>query len=229
MRLPRSWKDITVEEYQTIYPILYAESETDWDFIISFFTGKTLEQVQALDRKFWLYIYMTLLFLKKPIKEQVSCSYFKTGFLKAIHYNPKPKKLLRLNGKIFKASSGVDEINAYRLTTIKTLLKEKQLHEVLPDLCALTYEENTKKWFGFKFEYFRYNHDKNAFLFKDAPMSVAYPVVFFCLEVLRNWTLNTPDYLESQMIVEDRMKEIEEMILSTDIESIGLGNLQSMN
>ena len=57
----------------------------------------------------------------------------------------------------------------------------------LHELCALTYEPAS---------YLSFNYDGNkhaevADKFLKAPMSIAQPRVFFCLEVLANWNLNT--------------------------------------
>lgn len=224
MRLPINYNQVTVEQYQEIYSLLQQE-EIDWTYIISFFTGKTFDEVYAFDFKFRFYIIKQLSFLTTPPQPTIKHSFFKSGLLKSIKYYPKPKKFLRIGGKIFKASAGVMDINAGRLREIKTTLSASDPINVLHELCALTYEENTKKWFGFNFQYIKNNRPQNAEIFKKAPMSVAYQSVFFCSEVLQNMILNDLDYLESEKAISQRMKEVEQELQWSNTGNSGLGNL----
>ena len=75
----------------------------------------------------------------------------------------------------------------------------------LHELCALTYEP--AQYLSFKYD--GNKHAEVADKFLNAPMSIAQPSVFFCLEVLSNWNLNTLDYLEGVEAMKTINKEIE--------------------
>jgi len=224
MRIPRNYDQVTIEEYQTIYSELQKE-DIDWTFIICFFTKKSIDEVEAFDFKLRFYIIKQLSFLLKPIEPKNKSKYFASGLLKSIRLTPRPKKFLKLGGKIFKASKGVLDINTGRLREIKTTVANAETIKVLHELCALTYEENTKKWFGFNFKYIKNNRFENSQLFLKAPVSVGYQSVFFCSEVLQNWTLNTPDYLEGEKVIAQRVKEILEELQLSNTGTFGNGRL----
>ena len=89
----------------------------------------------------------------------------------------------------------------------------------LHELCALTYEPAA---------YLSFNYDGNkhaevADKFLKAPMSIAQPSVFFCLEVLANWNLNTLDYLEGVEAMKTINKEIEIELRERGLSSFGDG------
>lgn len=226
MRVPRNYNQVTIEEYQALYPIIQKTevSEDDWTFIIHFFTGKTIDEVEAFDFKLRIYIIKQLSFLLTSPESKTKQKHFISGLLKSVRITPRPKKFLKLDGKIFKASGGVMDINTGRLREIKTTISGKDPVNVLHELCALTYEENTKKRFGFQFKYIKNNRPLNSELFLKAPASVGYQSVFFCLEVLQNSMLITPDYLESEKIISERMNEIQAEVLCNSIGSFGTGN-----
>jgi len=206
MRLPTSYNQVTIEEYQTIYPHL--KGDIDWSRIISFFTGKSIEWVETQDLKFYKYMVNTLAFLTKEVQPKVSFKSYASGLLKSVKYKPQPKLITYQNGNFYKASRSVNDINVGRYITIKTLLESPDYYpNKLHELCALTYEPAS---------YLSFNYDGNkhaeiAEKFLKAPMSIAQPSVFFCLEVLMNWNLNTLDYLEGveAMMILNKQIEIE--------------------
>ena len=140
--------------------------------------------------------------------------------LKSVKYKPQPKLITWQGGNFYKASRTVNDINVARYITIKTLMEApdyfpNKLHE----LCALTYEPAA---------YLSFNYDGNkhaevADNFLKAPMSIAQPSVFFCLEVLANWNLNTLDYLEGVEAMKTINKEIEIELRERGLSSFGDG------
>lgn len=218
MTIPFNWNKVTIEQYQTIYPHL--QGEVDWSRIISFFTGKTYDEVENLDLKHYKYLVKSLSFLTKPIQPKVSFKSFACGLLKSVKYKPQPKLITYQGGNFYKASRSVNDINVARYITIKTLMEApdyfpNKLHE----LCALTYEPAS---------YLSFNYDGNkhaeiADKFLKAPMSIAQPSVFFCLEVLANWNLNTLDYLEGVEAMKTINKEIETELKEKGLSIFGDG------
>jgi len=218
MRLPTSYNQVTIEEYQTIYPHL--QGDIDWSRIISFFTGKSIEWVETQDLKFYKYMVNTLAFLTKEVQPKVSFKSYATGLLKSVKYRPQPKLITYQSGNFYKASRSVNDINVGRYITIKTLMESPDYYpNKLHELCALTYEPAS---------YLSFNYDGNkhaeiADKFLKAPMSIAQPSVFFCLEVLMNWNLNTLDYLEGveQMMILNKQIEVE--LKENGLQSFGDG------
>jgi hypothetical protein len=218
MRLPSSYSQVTIEEYQTIYPHL--QGEIDWSRIISFFTGKTYEWKETQDLKFYKYMVKTLSFLTQPIQPKLSFKSYACGLLKSVKYKPQPKLITYQSGNFYKASRSVNDINTARYITIKTLMEQpdyfpNKLHE----LCALTYEPASY----LSFNYDGNKHTEIAEKFLKAPMSIAQPSVFFCLEVLANWNLNTLDYLESEKMMTSHLKEIETELREKGLSIFGDG------
>ena len=218
MRLPTSYNQVTIEEYQTIYPHL--QGEVDWSRIISFFTGKSIEWVDSQDLKFYKYMVNTLAFLTKEVQPQVSFKSYACGLLKSVKYKPQPKLITYQSGNFYKASRSVNDINVGRYITIKTLLESPDYYpNKLHELCALTYEPAS---------YLSFNYDGNkhaeiADKFLKAPMSIAQPSVFFCLEVFMNWNLNTQDYLEGVEAMMILNKQIETELRENGLQNFGDG------
>lgn len=213
MSIPFSFNQVTIEQYQTIYPHL--QGEVDWSRIISFFTGKTIDEIESLPLKEYKYYITSLAFLTKEVKPKIAFKYYLSGLVKSVKYKPQPKLITWQGGNFYKASRSVNDINTGRYITIKTLMEHPNLVSVLHELCALTYEPAS---------YLSFNYDGNkhaeiAEKFLKAPMSIAQPSVFFCLEVLMNWNLNTQDYLEGVMTTEILLKE-----MTTELKENGLAN-----
>jgi hypothetical protein len=203
MRIPFSFKEVTIEQYQTIYPHL--QGDVDWTRVISFFTGRTYSEVEEFDLKYYKYLVQSLSFLTKPIVPKISFKSYACGLLKSVKYKPQPKLITWQGGNFYKASRSVNDINTARYITIKTLMEQSDFYpNKLHELCALTYEPG--QYLSFKYD--GNKHAEIADKFLKAPMSIAQPSVFFCLEVLANWNLNTLDYLESEKIMTSHLKEI---------------------
>ena len=218
MRLPTSCNQVTIEEYQTIYPHL--QGEVDWSRIISFFTGKSIEWADSQDLEFYKYMVNTLAFLTKEVQPKISFKSYACGLLKSVKYKPQPKLITYQSGNFYKASRSVNDINVGRYITIKTLLESPDYYpNKLHELCALTYEPAS---------YLSFNYDGNkhaeiADKFLKAPMSIAQPSVFFCLEVFMNWNLNTQDYLEGVEAMTILNKQIETELRENGLQNFGDG------
>lgn len=203
MTIPFNWKQVTIEDYQTIYHHL--QGDIDWSRIISYFTGKTYDEAEALDLKYYKYLVKSLSFLTKPIEPKVSFKHFATGLLKSVKYKPQPKLITWQGGNFYKASRSVNDISTARYITIKALMEQPDYYpNKLHELCALTYEP--AQYLSFKYD--GNKHAEIADKFLKAPMSIAQPSVFFCLEVLMNWNLNTLDYLEGEEILKNQLNEM---------------------
>ena len=218
MRLPTSYNQVTIEEYQTIYPHL--QGDVDWSRIISFFTGKSIEWVETQDLKFYKYMVNTLAFLTKEVKPKISFKHYACGLLKSVKYKPQPKLITYQSGNFYKASRSVNDINTGRYITIKTLMESPDYYpNKLHELCALTYEPAS--YLSFNYDGNKHTEIANKFL--KAPMSIAQPSVFFCLEVLMNWNLNTLDYLEGVRQTMILNKQIETELRENGLQIFGDG------
>lgn len=204
MKVPKSYREITVEQYQAIYPAL---KEEDWNQIIAILNNVSEEEVNALPLSKGLKLTKALQFLKQPIEAKVEKTFYLSGLLKSVHYTPRPKGLVKIQGKWFMPSKDVYEINTGRYNSIKTLLAENEPVDVLHHLCALTFCNVERKGLKYSWKYDGSRHNENAELFKKAPVSIAYPSVFFCSEVSLNWILNTQDYLDGVSQTETALKE----------------------
>lgn len=218
MTIPFSFKQVTIEQYQTIYPHL--QGNIDWTRIISFFTNKTYDEVETFDLKYYKYLVKSLSFLTQPIVPKVSFKSYATGLLKSVKYKPSPKLITWQSGNFYKAAKSVNEINTARYITIKTLMESPDYYpNKLHELCALVYEP--ARYLSFKYDGNKHSDISDNFL--KAPMSIAQPCVFFCLEVLANWSLNTTDYLEGVQIVENQRIEIEKELRENGLLNFGDG------
>lgn len=212
MTIPFSFKQVTIEQYQTIYPHL--QGEVDWSRIISFFTGKTYDECENIELGYYKYLVKSLSFLTQPIQPKVSFKSYASGLLKSVKYKPQPKLITWQGGNFYKASRSVNDINTARYITIKTIMEQPDFYpNKLHELCALTYEP--AQYLSFKYDGSKHNEIADKFL--KAPMSIAQPSVFFCSEVLTNWNLNTQDYLDSQTMLANHLKE-----MTTELRENGL-------
>jgi len=198
MGLPFNYNQITINQLQTIQPFL--ENEKDWTKIIGYFLNKTDDEVEAFSLRYYKYCVRKLSFLKELPKAKVKLN--KQNFLiKKVSYYPKKRNLIYFKGHLFKAYKDVNDINTGDYISIKTVISENKEIDCLHTLCAIVY----KRAFGKDFS-FIYKEE----LFKYITVQKAYNTLFFCLEVLMNWSLNTLDYLEA---VEKIQKNSQEMSL----------------
>jgi hypothetical protein len=211
MGFPFNYKQITVEQYQTIQPFL--EGDKDWVKIAGFFLNKTDDEVESLPLKELKWYYKKLSFLNQPPQPKVKVKKYNETLVKSISYSPKKHNWLIHNKTLYKSANDVNGINSGDYITIKTLLAEKKEVDILHTLCAVVYKKAICK------DIQSFSDKEQSF--KQISVYKAYCTLFFCLEVLMNWILNTPDYLESVEILMNHLKALKTMKESS--ENIGDG------
>lgn len=209
MTLPNSYKDITVEKYQEIYPTIQLvtqleglESLDQWVKIISSLSGKSVEQVEAIE----------LDKLKSYIKQ---LSFLLSNEYKLVH------KHVWIKG-FYKAVNKAERLNTAQYVSIKTFLQDGKLVDNLHHIAACSYKKLTLKGWKYKGN----NHDKLSEAFLKMPCHKVLPLVFFCLTIYKYWMENTEVYLSSQRIIKQREREIAELIRDPNFINIGVGTLQ---
>jgi hypothetical protein len=213
MRCPKSYKKITVEQYQQVYPLIPNWDKTKFQ-ILSILSGKSIDYVESLELKILNHYLIRISFLRKPIESTLKIKYDAAGLVGGVEHDMKHSRFV-FRKKLFYGLRSVTEINTDQYRNLNDLLIGSNEVEQLHNLAAICYRPAFRK-------YNAAQHAEHAELFKKAKVSDIYPTVFFCSEVLINWNLNTPDYLESREIIRNHLQEMN----GTSLESIGGSTLQ---
>lgn len=213
VKLPKSFKGVSVGQYQLIYPIYQKiEKETDsmtiasdWCRIISILTGRKPNEIEALpiDQ------------LKKAIKQ--------LSFLGHGEIKPNRRKYLFVNGKLHRAKSQAKEFNTAQYVEIKTFLGRGNWIGEIHRLLASMYSPLT--WGGFKHD--GEGHEERAEAFKKMSVAKVYPTVFFYSILWERWMKRIREY--GLKIAEEENRKAEELLMLTlreTLESIGDGTPQ---
>lgn len=193
--IPKSYKQITVKQYQDIYPdikILLTSDNTDlkavaWVSIISYLSGKSKDYVESLE-----------ISKVKALTKQLS-------FLVTNDYQL-VKKYTWINGSLYRALNEAEKLNTAQYVSIKTFLQSGDMIEQLHNLAACSYKKLT--WKGWVYD--GKDHVKLAESFKAKSCHDVLPIVFFCSKVFRHWMENTGVYLKSMEILKEHIKEMQE-------------------
>lgn len=211
MKVPKSLKDITVKQYQTIAPDLKLSQTTDnedlrlqaWINILSNLTGKTVDEIESLDRLEFKKYRKQLDFLLLPKPSLVT-------------------KYIWIGGSLYKATNDAYKLNTAQYVAIKTFMKDNDAIEQLHHLAACSYKKLT--WKGWK--YVGKDHVKLSEAFLNKSAYSVLPIVFFCSNVLLNSMENMEAYSEAERVIADRMKEINQLLLDKNFLNTGDGTLQ---
>lgn len=222
MKVPKSLKDITVKQYQTIAPDLKLSQTTDnedlrlqaWINILSNLTGKTVDEIESLDRLEFKKYRKQLDFLLLPKPSLVT-------------------KYLWIGGSLYKATNDAYKLNTAQYVAIKTFMKDNDAIEQLHHLAACSYkrfkfkhqfkrgDKVITKYCSFVYEGDRHVKLSEAFLNKSAHNVL--PIVFFCSNVLLNSMENMEAYSEAEKVIAERMKEINQLLLDRSFLNTGDG------
>lgn len=207
MRVPNSFRKVSVKDYQEIVPIYKQLTETEdsevfndcWDNILAILSDSQLDTIQEL-----------------PFKKR-------TKYLNRISWLTRPlnnygvKKYIFINGTLHKAVLDAKDFNVAQYIEIKTFLQRGDVVSELHNLLASIYMPLTFK--GFRHD--GVNHSKRAEAFKLKKVGKVYPTVFFYSKVLKNSTEAIMDYglQQTQKIIDQVLMEI----AKEGLESIGDG------
>lgn len=202
--IPKSFKDITVKDYQAIHPFVIKDDLDSWVYIVAYFLKKSIKQVED------------------EIEGDKLKAYFKQlSFLKTTSF-PVLYKYIWIKGRLYKAVKSEKKLTAGQYVGIKTFCQQGDVIQMLPDLAACCYRKLTLK--GWKYDGSIHEEIRNEML--KQPAHKILPVVFFCSKVLIYWIKDTEVYSNSQKIIAERMKELEELICAEASMIIGGGTPQ---
>ena len=198
-----TWKDITVEQYQRIVPILDEEQSTELDKLvrmIAAITGKTEQEIDG-----W------------ALKELNQYRFlFKLDFPNVI------PKYIKANGKKYKFVHEIQKMPAARYVESKAFLQDgliANLHKIMAS-CVLPMR---KTLWGYEVaKYDAGEHERYAEDMKQAPFTEVYNAcLFFCL-LFANWMKSSQTYLMQDMVQVMTPEEIEVLSQSLTVTLDGL-------
>lgn len=210
MKLPKSFKQVTVEQYQRIYPIyqkIEAEKDpiviaSDWCRIISILTTLKPNEVEELpiDK------------LKSIIK---SLNWLVNGNIK-----PNKKKYLFVKGHLHRAKLEAKQFNTAQYVEIKTFLSRGNWISEMHNILATIY--SPLGWKGFKHD--GVSHPDRAEAFKKVSVASVYPTVFFYSVQFKDSMRRIQEY--GLKLMKEKQKEIDQhlaLTLREVLENIGDG------
>ena len=213
MKIPKSWNEITISQFQECYFILGKTPDIDsWVKVISVLSGRSCDEIESI-----------------PLKDLTKCIY-SLNFLLKPNLEEKVKKYVLVNKKIYKAIYQATDLNTAQGHDLKTFLEPNGLDfqdtvvENAHKLLATIYLP--LKWRGFK-----YNGGKHAQIaedFKHAKMGDVYGTLFFYSVVYKN-LMQTMEACgnEALQVTQEHMKEVVEWAIQEKIlEKDGAGKLQ---
>lgn len=196
MRLPTSFNDITISQFQECYFINKSDPElTGWARIISILSGTPIQEIEDLPLPEIKKLKQRLLFILDDKK-----------------LNGVFKKHILVNGRWYKAIHEAHKLSTAQGVDIKTFLKPENgmtvndsVVEKAHKLLASVYLPLT--WKGFKYN--GANHSKIAEDFRHAKMGDVYGTLFFYLINYQKLIEAMEPYgQEATKILEDHLKEV---------------------
>lgn len=196
MRLPKSFNDLTIEQFQECYFVLGSKPTLDsWIMVISILSGKSKDTIESLPIK--------------ELKKEIN----KLQFLLSPNLNEKVNKFISIKGRPFKAVFFASDMQTNQVADLKGLMhKEGQsvndtIVENAHKLLACIYLPLTLR--GFK--YVPSKHKEVSQYFRKAKMGDVYGTLFFYSNLYRNLIEAINTFGKSHMeIVNSHMKELEE-------------------
>jgi hypothetical protein len=181
-----TWNDLTVWQYQQIYPIV-TKPEKDWTMLdvesklVGILHNLTDTQVDSLSVGEFNKLKVTLNFLDDKIEG-------------------KPVKYTKVNGKRYKFIYDVQQIKAARY--IETKVFSTDLVGNLHKLAASMVMPQRKTWYGrwVDDKYDAAKHSEYAEDLQGANFMHVYQSIVFFYQVYRNWIEVSKDYLVQEMM-----------------------------
>ena len=201
-----TWNELTVWQYQQIYPIV-TKPEKDWtnldveSKLVGIIYNLTDTQVDSLTIQQFNNLRGTLDFLDDKIEG-------------------KPVKYTQVNGKRYRFIYDVQQIKAARY--IESKIFSTDLISNLHKLAASMVMPQRKTWYG-KWVDDKYDAAKHSEYADDLQASnfvnVYHSVVFF-YQVYRNWIEVTKDYLVEEMMSKGLTREVADQVVQTLCETL---------
>lgn len=193
MRIPKSWKEITIRQFIRVDEAIKAEYDEPIDqhiAIIAAVCNVSVDDILRLDKNELPKIVESLSFLHNL--DSISTKW--------------PKWFV-INGRVFKPVQKLDKLTAGQYIDLMTFAKDPMpnLHKVLATLCLPV------KWFRAQKYDGRKHAELSQFFYENLTMDIAYPIALFFCKVLENCTPHILDYLE---------KEIENLTMTPEMKGI---------
>lgn len=198
MRIPKNYNQVTVEQYQLTIPILNKiKSETDaekvltgWAMIISFLTGKPVEEIEDLPIDNLTKIVKSLSWLGNEFKGN-------------------KRKYLLFKGRIYRAQFDASKLNTAQYVEVKSFIERGNPMGEFHNILASIYSPLTLK--GFRHDGLK--HANRAELFKHLPIGKVYPTLFFYSVLFKTSMKDTLAYGLKEYNQE--MKKAEKLLMET--------------
>lgn len=236
MRIPKSFNQVTVSQYQRISPI-YQKIEKESDELSKIASNDSIDEVmkglsicekRISIRENWGRILSVLtdepphVFINMEIRDLdniiKSLNWLVNGNIK-----PKKRKYLFIKGHLHKAKLDAKQFNTAQYVEIKTFLSRGNWIEEMHNILASIYSPLTFKGFKHNGE----THQERAEFFKTVPVSKVYPVVFFYSVQFKDSMKRIQEY--GLKMLKEKQKEIDQHLIQTlklVLEDIGDGTVR---
>lgn len=183
IELPQDWSAVTLKQFQAIQALLQDEGTAYGKNVelISVLSGWDIKQVEGLSLRSYTSILKAVEFVNHPIENKLT-------------------RKFKLNGKKYRVTSDVYQLNGGQYITLQHLLKDPDkvidnLHEIMA-VFAVPYE---RKWWGWKRgKYDSDQHTATAAEMLDCPVSIVQPLSAFFLGSWEKSGERMLEYSESQ-------------------------------
>jgi len=203
MKLPRSWSEVSIDQFLKYTTICTRKWEDPIDLeinVLATFANKDPKEIEKLKTRELMGYIKELGFLKELPKTKIH-SHFKC------------------NGNQYRACLTFDDMTAGQFVNFSDILKGVktddyiyQMHQLLGAMCI---KRERDGWFGHKYKYKGYKESSDEF-YKHMTIDVAYPYyVFFC-KVTEKALIDTQSYL---------LKKLEKLQKSNKRTRWGLRNI----
>jgi len=199
MKLPKSYADITVEQFQQAHAILNSgESNLNINIkLIAYLSGKSIEYVEGLEPLIISAYRQSLSFLNDDITEA------------------KVHKWIVANGQPYKAILDMEQFKAGALITLKYLEEQNKPVELLNQMLATIFVPMT--WYGRVKKYDGNAHTKISEDMKSVKMDKIYGVLLFKKKVLETLNPIIQNYLNEA--TQTIQREVEWLKVQMELET----------
>ena len=196
MRIPKSFNDLTIEQFQECYFVLGSKPTLDsWIMVISILSGKSKDKVESLPIK--------------ELKKEIN----KLQFLLNPNLNEKVNKFIAVKGRPFKAVLNANEMQTNQVADLKGLM-HKEGQSVNDTIVENAHKLLACIYLPLTFSGFRYipsKHKEVSQYFRKAKMGDVYGTLFFYSNLYKNLIESINTFGKKHMeIVNSHMKEIED-------------------
>lgn len=223
MRLPKSFNDITIGQYQDVYFLLPAkEGEDDvelltrWAQIIAILTGKDLQTISDLPTR--------------QLKHLIKCLNF---ILRPEVLQEKPKQYIAVNGRICKAVLQANQLSTAQLIDIKSFLIPIEDLDQSETTVVNAHKLLASIYLPLSFKGFKYDSSKHSKLaedFRQAKMGDVYGTLFFYSVLSENLIKSLEDFGKPHIqLIQNHMTEIHEWLQENSSTNAGTGKKPSTN